>query len=99
MDLSKLAKNFGFNLRSSLDGYFIREGNGDDLMKVDHAGTIMVYSHNAQAYLAAKAISEALKPVQVCNYPRCKCIEQTSTSQPEPDCPRGLPLEGGPAQY
>jgi len=26
----------------------------------------------------------------VCTYPRCKCIVSTSTSQPEPKCPKGL---------
>jgi hypothetical protein len=25
-----------------------------------------------------------------CTYPRCKCVVQTSTSQPEPVCPHGL---------
>jgi hypothetical protein len=25
-----------------------------------------------------------------CSYPRCKCIVSTSTSQPEPECPKGL---------
>lgn len=27
----------------------------------------------------------------VCTYPRCKCIVSSSTSQPEPQCPLGLP--------
>lgn len=25
-----------------------------------------------------------------CSYPDCKCIVSTSTSQPEPECPKGL---------
>lgn len=25
-----------------------------------------------------------------CTYPKCKCIVSTSTTQPEPICPKGL---------
>lgn len=31
-----------------------------------------------------------------CQYPNCKCIVSTSTSQPEPICPKGLPKEEPP---
>jgi hypothetical protein len=42
-----------------------------------------------------RALFEWLKKLyepaaEVCTYPRCKCIVQTSTSQPEPTCPHGL---------
>ena len=30
------------------------------------------------------------EPVR-CTYPRCRCIVSTSTSEPEPACPKGLP--------
>lgn len=33
------------------------------------------------------------QPAEVCTYPRCRCIVSTSTSQPEPDCPKGLPKQ------
>jgi hypothetical protein len=32
----------------------------------------------------------AAVPGEACTYPQCKCVVQTSTSRPEPDCPRGL---------
>lgn len=32
--------------------------------------------------------------VEHCSYPKCKCIVQTSTSQPKPSCPKGLEREG-----
>lgn len=28
-----------------------------------------------------------------CTYPKCKCVVSTSTSQPEPVCPKGLEPE------
>lgn len=31
--------------------------------------------------------------MEYCNYPNCKCIVSTSSSQPEPDCPKGLERE------
>lgn len=29
-----------------------------------------------------------------CTYPKCRCIVSTSSSQPEPICPKALPKEG-----
>ena len=34
--------------------------------------------------------SGGTQPAEKCTYPRCKCTVHTSTSQPEPLCPKGL---------
>lgn len=39
---------------------------------------------NAEDLLCFKCSEQGAK----CTYPRCKCIVQTSTSQPEPVCPK-----------
>lgn len=33
---------------------------------------------------------EERRKAEVCTYPRCRCIVQTSTTSPEPTCPMGL---------
>jgi len=41
-----------------------------------------------------QAITAAINR-QYCTYPRCKCIVNTSTTQPEPVCPLGLEQNTG----
>jgi hypothetical protein len=38
----------------------------------------------------AKDEPKNAEPVR-CTYPRCRCVVSTSTSEPEPACPKGLP--------
>lgn len=38
---------------------------------------------------ATKDEPKDAEPVR-CTYPRCRCIVLTSTSEPEPGCPKGL---------
>ena len=40
---------------------------------------------------AATASLALLNNLTRCTYPRCKCIVSTSTTNPEPVCPKGLP--------
>lgn len=35
---------------------------------------------------------------ETCTYPRCKCIVSTSTTNPEPTCPQGLPPAPTPSE-
>ena len=60
----EIAKRYGFVCRSSLDGYFIRYGNGDDVAKIDHKGKVILYAHDAQAYIAATAIADHLTGIE-----------------------------------
>ena len=45
----------------------------------------------ARPQLVRKAATTVVDAeVPACTYPACKCIVSTSTSQPEPVCPKGL---------
>jgi hypothetical protein len=46
----------------------------------------------AASDLAAAAAKDANAAADAlfCSYPACKCVVQTSTSEPEPKCPKGL---------
>lgn len=40
--------------------------------------------------MAAGPVVKAALAQEACTYPKCRCIVRTSTSQPIPDCRRGL---------
>lgn len=46
--------------------------------------------HRQSAVDVLKPLYEKLRGFGACSYPNCSCIVSTSTSQPEPVCPKGL---------
>ena len=52
----EIARKYGYKLRSSLDGDFLSQGTGDDLMKIDNKNEIIVYAHDANAYFVASLV-------------------------------------------
>jgi hypothetical protein len=67
--LASIAKHFGYDIREVSSGFFLapitknRFGHvhiGSDQMLVKHNGEIVVYDHDAQAFLAATAIKAEL---------------------------------------
>ena len=55
-----IAKPFGFTARRGAEGFFLNQG-GDDLMLVRNNGEIVVYEHDANAFLVASRVAAALK--------------------------------------
>jgi hypothetical protein len=56
---TEFTKRFGFKARSEPLGFFLAPlAGGDDAMLVRHDGKIVVYEHDAQAFLAAKALQQ-----------------------------------------
>jgi hypothetical protein len=67
--LATIAKQFGYDIREAPLGFFLapitknRFGHvhiGSDQMLVKRTGEIVVYEHDAQAFLAATAIQAAI---------------------------------------
>lgn len=72
IELQKIAQRFGYNICQVPKGYFISERDREDprrvhdsLMLIGHDGEITVYEHDAQAFLAAKVISQQIKAPEV----------------------------------
>jgi hypothetical protein len=68
-DLRSVSRQFGYDIREVPKGFFLapitknRFGHvhiGSDQMLVKHTGEIVVYEHDAQAFLAATAIKHRL---------------------------------------
>lgn len=52
----EMARRYGYKLRTSLQGDFLSQGTGDDLMKIDPDNNIIVYAHDANAYFVASLV-------------------------------------------
>jgi hypothetical protein len=49
---------------------------------------------DALAMAKLPKVRASLRDSEHCTYPRCKCIVSTSSTSPEPTCPKGLERHG-----
>lgn len=55
------------------------------------SGRRSMFAHDAAHRYVYVDLSDCEEAPERCTYPECKCIVSTSTSDPEPTCPKGLP--------